>query len=761
MTSQAADPAGTSTWHHILAWAERVRLGKKVAAVLTVAAVLSGLATYAALTESPPLGQDPRTVSLLLNLNLIILLLLGTVIVRRIAGLWIHRKRGLAGARLHVRLVGLFSVVAVAPAILVAAFSAMFLQLGVQSWFSDRVSTAVNESLSVAQAYLAEHQQTLRGDVLSMANDLNREAPHLLTDAEFFNQFVSSQAIFRGLTEAMVFDGDGTILARSGLTFVMQFEPVPDAAVERARRGELVLLTTERDDRVRALIRLDNFFDTYLLVGRLVEAQVIAHMQRAEGAVSEYQELEGRRSALQITFTLIYVVVALLLLLVAVWVGLVFADTVVTPVSALIAAAERVRGGDLTVRVPDSRDEDDELSTLSRAFNRMTEQLDSQRRDLIEANRQLDIRRRFTETVLSGVSAGVLGLDEQGRINLPNTSATELLGLGFDDLIGRPLVEAVPEMAPLMAQIRPRGGRLVEGQVRLSQGSDSRTLLVRIAVDYLDGRVRGYVVTFDDVSELLSAQRKAAWADVARRIAHEIKNPLTPIQLAAERLKRKYRKQITEDPETFETCTDTIVRQVGDIGRMVDEFSAFARMPQPVMARANLSELCQQAAFLRRSAQPEMEIRALLPDQPVRLVCDERLLSQALNNLLKNAVEAIEARQQADGEAGEPGRVLVILEQDGEATSITVEDNGKGLPELDRDRLTEPYVTSRAKGTGLGLAIVKKIMEDHDGRMVLEDRPGGGARVHLIFPHPDPAPTHGPEGPSLPDTTESDDPHGA
>lgn len=761
MISQIANASGPSTWHRILAWAERVRLGKKVALALIVAAVLSGLATYAALTESPPLGQDPRTVSILLNLNIIILLLLGAVIVRRIANLWILRKRGLAGARLHVRLVGLFSVVAVAPAILVAAFSAMFLQLGVQSWFSERVSTAVNESLNVAQAYLNEHQQTLRGDVLSMANDLNRQAPALMTDEEFFNQYVSSQAILRGLTEALVFDGAGDVLARSGLTFVLQFEPVPPATLDRARAGELVLMTTERDDRVRALIRLDNFLDSFLLVGRLVESQVIAHMQRAEGAVSEYQELEGRRSALQITFTLVYVVVALLLLLVAVWVGLVFADTVVTPVSALIGAAERVRAGDLSVRVPAARDDDDELSTLSRAFNRMTAQLDSQRRELIEANRQLDSRRRFTETVLSGVSAGVLGLDDEGRINLPNKSASELLGLDAGELIGRPLVDVVPEMAPLMGQARPRGNRLVEGQVRLSQAGDGRTLLVRIAVDYLDGRVRGYVVTFDDISELLSAQRKAAWADVARRIAHEIKNPLTPIQLAAERLKRKYRKQIVDDPETFETCTDTIVRQVGDIGRMVDEFSAFARMPQPVMTRTNLSELCQQAAFLQRSAHPEMEIRADLPSEPVRLICDERLVSQALTNLLKNAVEAIEARQQTEGASAEAGAVTVRAEQSDRATSVTVDDNGKGLPDQDRDRLAEPYVTSRTKGTGLGLAIVKKIMEDHRGRMVLEDRPGGGARVRLIFPHPDSPTPAGALGAESPQAAESNGRHGA
>ena len=737
MTDRVADQTAAGLWRYFAAWATRHGLANKLAVVLTVAAVIAGIATYAALTETPPFGHDPDTVYLLLNLDLVILLLLGALVARRIVTLWVKRRRGMAGSRLHIRLVALFSVVAVAPAIIVAAFSALFFHAGIQSWFSERVRTAVNESLSVAQAYLEEHQNALRADALAMANDLNREAPRLIADPVFFDQFVSTQALLRGLTEALIFEGNGRTLARSNMTFMLQFERVSETALAEARSGEVVRLATESDDRVRAVIQLERFVDTFLLVGRLVEPQVIAHMERAQGAVAEYTELQGRQSDFQITFGLIYVVVALLLLLVAVWIGLIFADTLVAPISALIGAAERVRAGDLSARVPPSSS-GDELASLSRAFNRMTNQLESQRRELVDANEQLDRRRRFTETVLAGVSAGVVGLDADGRINLPNKSASELLGRDLDGQVGRPLVDALPELAEPMAAIRQRPSRQVEAQIKIRRGPELRTLLVRIASERVDGVARGYVITFDDVTELLSAQRKAAWADVARRIAHEIKNPLTPIQLSAERLKRKYMKEIASDPETFITCTDTIVRQVGDIGRMVDEFSAFARMPSPVMKPHDVYELCHQAVALQRNALPEIAFELVEPAARPLIPCDARQVVQAVTNLLQNAVDAIAGREPtADGDQLPPGRIVVALANDGSNLTISVEDNGKGLPADHRDRLTEPYVTTRAKGTGLGLAIVKKIMEDHGGRLTLADRPGGGARVVLCFPFGD------------------------
>jgi two-component system nitrogen regulation sensor histidine kinase NtrY len=484
------------------------------------------------------------------------------------------------------------------------------------------------------------------------------------------------------------------------------------------------------------LLRLDNFVDTYLFVGRPVEPTVLAHMATTQTAVNEYKQLEGKRFGLQVTISLIFVVVALLLLLAAVWFGLNFATRLVRPISDLINATDRVRGGDLTARVSETDvTSDDELDVLSRAFNRMTSQLEGQRTELVEANRQLDFRRRFTEAVLSGVSAGIIGLDAQFRINLMNASAAWFFNVTNPDTMnGEPLATLTPEIQAVLDAM-PRGSKLSDGQVEIRHpGQPARTLLVRVSSELAGTEVRGYVVTFDDVTDLVSAQRKAAWADVARRIAHEIKNPLTPIQLSAERLRRKYAKEIVTDPEVFMTCTDTIIRHVDDIGRMVDEFSAFARMPAPVMKEHELKDLCRQTQFLHGTSRADIRYTQIYPDQPCIVECDGRQIAQALTNLLKNAAEAIDARTLPTTGNLLQGEIKLSVTIVHDRVNLSVADNGKGLPVEDRHNLTEPYVTTRTKGTGLGLAIVKKIMEDHHGELVLSDRPGGGAIVSLIWP---------------------------
>jgi two-component system nitrogen regulation sensor histidine kinase NtrY len=442
--------------------------------------------------------------------------------------------------------------------------------------------------------------------------------------------------------------------------------------------------------------------------------------------------MESQRSGFQVTFALIFLMVAMLFLVAAVAIGIHFATQLAVPISRLATAAEQVRAGDLATRVPEGS-RDDELASLSRAFNRMTNQIESQQRELREANRQLDERRRFTETVLTGVSAGVIGLDRAGRVHLPNRSASALLGVDLEQSIGEDLAEVAPEMAALLDDAERRPERLAQSQVQLARGNSSRTLLVRIAAERDERDISGFVVTFDDITELLSAQRKAAWADIARRIAHEIKNPLTPIQLAAERLRRRYLKEIRQDRETFTICTDTIIRHVGDIGRMIDEFSAFARMPAPILKPENLVEIVHRAVFLQRAADRGVVFETIFPDHPVVVSCDARLVGQAVFNIVKNAIEAIEARI-AESQNVDLGHIRVsVTAADGHA-AVTVEDNGKGLPSQGRERLTEPYVTTRAKGTGLGLAIVKKIMEDHGGELMLEDGEANGARVGLVFP---------------------------
>jgi two-component system nitrogen regulation sensor histidine kinase NtrY len=708
----------------------RYRLDRKVAIAVVLAAVVSGIVTVVAWTGSAEFGPDPDTVVVLLYIDTVLLLLLGAIVVRQLVRVWAERRRGLAGSGLHVRIVILFSLVAVTPAILVAVFSALFLNFGIQAWFSERVRTAVEASSAVAQAYLGEHRQSIRAEAFAMANDLNRDASTLMRNPSAFDELLGVQAALRSLSEAVVVDGSGRVVSRAPLSLSLELDLVPWEVIEEADSGQVVVLSTEREDRVRAAVKLARFIDAYLVIGRFLDPSVLEQIQRTEIAVAQYRRLEQSREGILITFVMIFVIVALLLLLAAVWMGLTLATHISRPISGLIAAAERVRHGDMSVRVKPVTTIG-EFAMLGRAFNRMTSQLQSQQTGLLLANRDLDERRRFTEAVLSGVSAGVIGLNADATINLPNRSATELLGLDLDAARDTPLAAVVPEMAELIRTAVEHPERTCEAEVRLIRSARPRTLIVRIAAEIRDGEVVGYVVTFDDITALVQAERKAAWADIARRIAHEIKNPLTPIQLASERLKRKYSREITSDPDTFVACTETIIRQVEDIGRMVDEFSSFARMPRPELKPENLCELVRQAVFLERNRSPDIAIELTAPDSPIPLLCDARLVSQALINVLKNAAEAVHSRDTAVTANGWIG--VAICADDASRVVIVVEDNGRGLPKENRDRLTEPYVTTRTKGTGLGLAIVKKIMEDHNGDLLLEDREGGGARVSLIF----------------------------
>lgn len=704
-------------------------LSDRLALVLAIAALLSGIATFGVLTGTGPDGPDARTVLVLLNINLILMLLLGAVVARRLVQLVLARRQGSAGSKLHIQFVALLSAVAVLPAILVAVFSILFLNYGLDSWFSDRVRQALANAQTVAQAYLNEHKEIIRADALAMAADLNREGPGLAGDARLFQNLVDTQAAIRSLTEAVVLQSNGRVVARSGLSFLGDFQDLPMSAFDAAATGDVQILTSETDDRVRALVRLDSFVDAYLFVGRFVDPVVLGHMETTQRLVDEYQLMAAERSGIQITFALLFMVVALLLLLAAVWVALSFANRLVTPISWLIAAANRVSQGDLTARVP-AVEQNDEVASLSRAFNRMTGQLAGQRQTLIEVNNQLDSRRRFTEAVLSGVSSGVLGTDDHGRITLPNRAAAAFLDRDPAELVGEPLITVVPEFAGLLTQVAATPDRTVGHQLDVIREGQSRTLIVRASAQASETGIVGFVVSFDDISDLLQAQRKAAWSEIARRIAHEIKNPLTPIRLSAERLRRRYLRQIVEDPEIFTGCTDTIIRQVDNIRRLIDEFSAFARMPAPVFNIELAGDLVRQAVTMQEVAWPGITFETTLPDDEVRLYCDSHQVAQALINLLQNAVQAVRARY-GDGHGG---RIAVTLTATTQGAVIEVRDNGNGFPPELRDRLIQPYVTSRAEGTGLGLAIVDKIMEQHGGTLTLVDPSEGGAAVQIFFP---------------------------
>ncbi|MEQ8745314.1 PAS domain-containing sensor histidine kinase [Pyruvatibacter sp.] len=712
---------------------------------LAIMAVVSGIATYLTLTGATDFVPSRVMVISLLLFNMAIVLTLFALIAYRLVRLWIARRAGSAGARLHVRLVGMFSFVAVMPAIIVAVFAATTLDRSLDSWFSERTRTIIDNASTVAEAYFNEHRQVLRADALAMAADLNRYAPLFFSNPARFREVMTTQVALRSLSGGFVADANGQLMAYAEGSTSTRLTPPSPEVLQSLGEGEAHLTASEDGDQVQALVRLTSFGNAFLLVSRQVDGRVLDHLARTRAAAAEYANLESRRYTVQLTFALIYVIVALLVLLAAIWLGLWAANRLVSPIGDLVGAAERVSDGDLSTRVEIGSDAD-EISTLGRTFNRMTGQLQSQRNELMEANHQLDRRRRFTETVLSGVSAGVIGLDTKGRINLVNKSCLSLLERTRDELIGQSLVATVPEMATCVRQAMARRDRPAESQITLTRDDGSqRTMTVRVTSEKSGDDAHGYVVTLDDISELVSAQRASAWADIAQRIAHEIKNPLTPIQLSAERLKRKYGAQITDDPEVFEQCTNTIVRQVEDLGRMVDEFSSFARMPTAVMVPEDISALVREAVFLQRVAAPDISFEVEGAQQPVMVECDRRQLSQALTNLIKNAIEAIATRREqvpADDHTL-PDRIVISVddttENGGEMVSIDIADTGIGLPRGERYRLVEPYVTRREKGTGLGLAIVKKIMEDHAGSLLLEDAPwvatgGHGACIKMLMP---------------------------
>nr|WP_294565269.1 PAS domain-containing sensor histidine kinase [uncultured Rhodopila sp.] len=703
-------------------------LGKGFTLALTALAFMVGLATFIILARGSPLGWKPGVSVGLVLANMSMLLMLGAVLAGRLTRVWVERRRGSAGSRLHVRLVFLFSGIAVAPTIVVACFAVAFFHFGIQSWFNDPVRASLAESLQVSRGYLEEHRNNIRIVALQMANDLARAGGFLSGDPTGFAEVLDAQTTLRGLTEAVIFEPTTMqVLAADGIFVGMGVEAPPHDAIQEALRGDVAVLNAGDSTRVKAVVKLESTPPLILLIGRPIDPAILGYMQRTEQAEAEYQRLDQNRSWLQIAFAWIFAIVALLVLLAAGLIGLIMANQIARPVGMLINAAERVRSGDLAVRVEEAST-GDELAGLSRAFNRMTGQLAAQRTELMDAYSQIDERRRFTETVLSGVSAGVIGLDAQGRIELPNRAADELLGLDLLAAIGHPLADVVPEFVPLFDEAAASPDKARTAEIQIGPANHRRILLVRIGAELSGGRTDGFVVTFDDITELQSAQRKAAWADVARRIAHEIKNPLTPIQLSAERLKRRFAKEIQSDPETFAQCADTIIKHVGDIGRMVDEFSAFARMPHPVIKPEDVGRIARDALVLQKTARPGIEWTTDIPERGPVAPCDRRMLRQALTNLLQNAADAVAMRDGAS-------HIALTVEDLDDEVRISVADDGVGLPEEDRARLTEPYVTHKPKGTGLGLAIVKKIMEDHGGAVTLADAPDGpGAVASLILP---------------------------
>ena len=697
-------------------------------------ALLSAFLTFVVLTGLTPIEPTREVVRSFLLINAATILLLVGIILREIWQMVQARRRGRAAARLHVQIVSLFSVIAVLPAVLVAIVANVTIERGLDRLFSGPTREVIQNSLIIARAYTYEHAQLIRGDILGMANDIAHARPLFDQDRASFRELLTASAASRNLPGAMLIDKDRNVLETAQTGIQQNFTTPPPEFLSNVDETDPQIAVFPEANYVAAVIRLKAFSDTFLYVARLLDPRVVAQLKQTETSVAEYAEIESRRLGIQVAFALMFAVIALTILMASVLIGLNFANWLVAPIRRLMNAASDVSTGNLNVQVPVHKSEGD-LAQLGETFNKMTQELRTQRDELVNASETIDSRRRFIEAVLSSASAGIIGVDASGSVGILNRSAEKLIGHAESETLDHPLSDVLPELDDMMRTAREGTQRLVQGQVTILRDGIERNLSVRVSAEKTGQPSDSYIITLDDITELVTAQRTSAWGDVARRIAHEIKNPLTPIQLSAERIRRKFGKVITEDKGVFDQCTETIVRQVDDIRRMVDEFSRFARMPKPVIEGEDVADTVRQAVFLMKVAHPEIDIVVDLKEDPLRAQFDRRLISQALTNIIKNATEAIE--QVPPDQLGK-GRIDVVAGRDKNDIVIDVIDNGIGLPKVARARLLEPYVTTREKGTGLGLAIVGRVLEDHGGRIELKDasdfRPGQrGAWMRLRF----------------------------
>jgi two-component system nitrogen regulation sensor histidine kinase NtrY len=697
-------------------------------------ALLSATATFLVLAGLTPIAPVHEVVVELLLGNAVTGVLLLGIIGHEVWKVVQARRRGRAGSRLHVQIVGLFAVIAAVPTVLVSVVASTTLDRGLDRFFSTRTRAMIEQSLIVANAYVSEHAEAIRGDLLAMAYDLGRAKPIFDQDRDQFQKIISAQAAGRSLSAALLIKSDGSTVDRAGVTVDKKVVlPTADLLAEVNETEPRVALMPE-DNHLAAVVKLHGYDDMYLYGARILDPRVVAQLRATQDSVGEFANLEARRLGIQIAFGLMFAVIALIVLLSSAWLGLDFANRLVAPIRRLIGAANVVSTGNLNIQVPVRRSEGD-LARLGETFNKMTQELRTQHEDIVRARDLIDSRRRFTEAVLAGASAGVIGVNASGHISILNRSAERLMGRSESEVLGLPLAQVAPELGEIFEAARTGNQRLIQKQMAMRRDGQERNYSVRVTSEQATEAEHGYVITIDDITELVLAQRSSAWADIARRIAHEIKNPLTPIQLSAERLRRKYGKSITDDPAVFEQCTETIVRQVDDIKRMVDEFSRFARMPKAVLADEDVADAVRQVVFLLRVAHPDIDFDVNLEAEMMPARFDRRLISQALTNIIKNAAEAIGAVPPA--KLGR-GRIAVRVNREGKNVVIDVIDNGIGLPKENRSRLLEPYVTTREKGTGLGLAIVGRILEEHGGRLELRDAaekiPGArGAWMQLRF----------------------------
>jgi two-component system nitrogen regulation sensor histidine kinase NtrY len=688
---------------------------------LVILGPMLAIATFLALGPFQQGASSPY-LRLILLTDLIYVLTVAVLVMGRVAQMISDRRSQSAGSRLHLRLSGVFALLALIPTVLVAVFAVLTFNVGLEGWFSERVRDVVGNSLAAAEAYDGEHRRDLTEDAISLAAYLNvaKQSTFFLADDQLRPILTQGQAaIQRGLREAFLIDGGGELKTRGELSYLFDFEAPTPNQLALARTDEIVLIDDWPNDELRAIVHLDAYADRYLYVSREVDGKILGLLDETRETVALYQQLESERGRLLFEFGLLYLGFALILILAAIWLGLWFAERLSQPVGRLAGAAQRVGSGDLDVQIPEEEG-DDEIAMMGRLFNQMTRQLKGQRDALVESNRETEGRRRLFDSVLSSVTAGVVGLDADGRVDFINRAAGRLLDVAAASH-GSNISVSVPEFTPLFKRLQESSNVSIQEELRLTRNGQMESLLVRMSVRRSDtGRLEGYVVAFDDVTDLVSAQRMAAWGDVARRIAHEIKNPLTPIQLSAEQIKRKFRVAVGDQAADLDQYANVIIRKTDDLRRIVDEFSKFARMPEPDRREADLTQVLRDAVLLQQSGQPDVKILADIPSDPVLLEFDSTMLSQALTNLIKNAGEATETFIEKTKPDGYVPEVKIEMTVQADLVVIRISDNGIGLPP-DRARLFEPYVTTRAQGTGLGLPIVKKIIEEHGGTLALLD----------------------------------------
>ncbi|WP_407695246.1 sensor histidine kinase NtrY-like [Shimia gijangensis] len=722
--------ARTSHWTKL----RRLRRQRRVRNFATWGLVLLGpvLAMATFLVMGPMnQGASSGSLRLVLLLDLVYVLAVAALVMQRVARIIASRRAQSAGSRLHMRLTGAFALLALVPTISVAIFAGLTVNIGLEGWFSERVSRVVGNSVSAAQAYEEEHVRDLETDAGALAEYLNanRRATFFLDSGNLRVLLANGQGqIQRGLKEAFVIDGTGEIRARGEGSYLFDYEQPTSEEISLAQSEGSHIIRDWRTNELRALVRLEAFVDRYLFISREIDGSIFSLLDETRETAKLYRQLESERGRVLFEFSLIYLGFAVILILAAIWMGLWFAERLARPIGRLAGAAQRVGTGDLDVQVIEEEG-DDEIAMMGRYFNQMTRQLKVQRDTLLDNTGQIERRRRLFDSVLSSVTSGVVGLDATGRVTFVNRSAERLLDWTdtHEDMF---IAVAIPEFGPTYEELAKGMQEVVQDEIKVSRAGRLENLLVRMSTRRNeDGRLEGFVVAFDDVTDLVTAQRMAAWGDVARRIAHEIKNPLTPIQLSAERIKRKFVSQVGEDSEKLEQMTDVIVRQTNDLRRIVDEFSKFARMPEPDRRKIDVVQTLNGCVLLQEAGQPNVRFVRAITDEALIGDLDETMISQALTNLIKNAGEAIESLEEKGTDDVFHPEINVSCRRDGDRVEIRIADNGIGLPQ-DRARLFEPYVTTREKGTGLGLPIVKKIIEEHGGSLVLEDAPVFKGNTH-------------------------------